>query len=63
MFYQNRFGHFNFSKALLLGGMCTAILTGCNQSAQDTSAPDGAATSDDVTAMKTVAITAIVEHP
>ncbi|OLF39331.1 MULTISPECIES: ABC transporter substrate-binding protein [unclassified Psychrobacter] len=63
MFYQNRFGRFNFSKALLLGSMCTAILTGCNQSAQDTSATDGAATSDDATAMKTVAITAIVEHP
>lgn len=62
MLYQNRFGHFNFSKALLLGGVCTAILTGCNQSAQDTSTTD-AATTDAATAMKTVAITAIVEHP
>ena len=63
MLYQNRFGHFNFSKALLLGGVCTAILTGCNQSAQDTSTTDTAATGDAATAMKTVAITAIVEHP
>ena len=63
MLYQNRFGHFNFSKALLLGGVCTAILTGCNQSAQDTGTTDTAATGDAATAMKTVAITAIVEHP
>ena len=63
MLYQNRFGHFNFSKALLLGGVCTAILTGCNQSAQDTSTTDTAATGDAATAMTTVAITAIVEHP
>lgn len=63
MLYQNRFGHFKFSKALLLGGVCTAILTGCNQSAQDTGATDAAATGDAATEMKTVAITAIVEHP
>ena len=62
MFYQNRFGHFNFSKALLLGGVCTAILTGCNQTAQDTDSADGA-TDSTATQMKTVAITAIVEHP
>lgn len=62
MLYQNRFGRFNFSKALLLGGVCTAILTGCNQSAQDSSTPDSA-TGDVAAAMKTVAITAIVEHP
>ncbi|MGO1624220.1 ABC transporter substrate-binding protein [Psychrobacter sp.] len=61
MFYQNRFGHFNFSKALLLGGVCTAVLTGCSQSAQDANDADTA--SGDATAMKTVAITAIVEHP
>ncbi len=60
MLYQNRF---NFGKALLLGGVCTAILTGCNQSAQDTSTTDTAATGDTATEMKTVAITAIVEHP
>lgn len=64
MLYQNRFGHFSFSKALMLGGVCTAILTGCNQSAQDTSNADTATTGGDATtAMKTVAITAIVEHP
>lgn len=57
MLYQNR-----FAKALLLGGVCTAILTGCNQSAQDTTGND-AATGDSATAMKTVAITAIVDHP
>ena len=50
-------------EALLLGGVCTAILTGCNQSAQDNSTTDTAATADAATAMKTVAITAIVEHP
>ena len=59
MLYQNR-----FAKALLWGGVCTAILTGCNQPAKDANT-DGAATtgSDTSTAMKTVAITAIVEHP
>ena len=62
MLTQNIFGH--FSKALLWGGVCTAILTGCNQSAQDTSAVDSTkASGDATTAMKTVAITAIVEHP
>lgn len=64
MIYQNRFGHFNFSKALLLGGMCTAILTGCNQSpSDDPNTIDGAAGGDTTVATKTVAITAIVEHP
>ncbi|PYE40343.1 ABC transporter substrate-binding protein [Psychrobacter fozii] len=62
MLYQNRFGHFNFSKALLLGGVCTALLTGCNQSAQDAGSTDSA-TGDAATEMKNVAITAIVEHP
>ncbi|MGP9558365.1 ABC transporter substrate-binding protein [Psychrobacter sp. AOP7-A1-24] len=62
MLSQNRFGRFNFGKALLLGGVCTAILTGCNQSAQDDGTTD-AATGDAATAMKAVAITAIVEHP
>ena len=59
MLYQNRF---NFGKALLLGGVCTAVLTGCNQSAQDNSTLI-LATGDTATEMKTVAITAIVEHP
>ncbi|WP_413520134.1 ABC transporter substrate-binding protein [Psychrobacter glacincola] len=59
MLYQNR-----FAKALLWGGVCTAILTGCNQPAKDASTDGTAATgSDTSTAMKTVAITAIVEHP
>ena len=61
MLTQNRFGR--FSKALLWGGVCTAILTGCNQSAQDTTANDGKVNGDAAVAMKTVAITAIVEHP
>lgn len=55
MLYQNR-----FAKALLWGGVCTAILTGCNQSAQETT---DAAAGDTATDVKTVAITAIVEHP
>ena len=59
MLYQNR-----FAKALLWGGVCTAILTGCNQPAKDASTDGAAATGSDTnTAMKTVAITAIVEHP
>ena len=58
MLYQNR-----FAKALLWGGVCTAILTGCNQPAKEDTATDGAAGADTTTAMKTVAITAIVEHP
>ncbi len=59
MFYQNR-----FAKALLLGGVCTAILTGCNQAPkEDAKSADGAASADTSLATKTVAITAIVEHP
>ena len=58
MLYQNR-----FAKALLLGGVCTAILTGCNQPAKEDVSTDGTAGADTTTAMKTVAITAIVEHP
>ena len=57
MLYQNR-----FAKALLWGGVCTAILTGCSQPANDGAATDSA-TGTDTTAAKTVAITAIVEHP
>ncbi len=55
MLYQNR-----FAKALLWGGVCTAILTGCNQSAKDTT---DTTAGDSATDVKTVAITAIVEHP
>ena len=58
MLYQNR-----FAKALLWGGICTAILTGCNQPAKEGTATDGTAGTDTTTEMKTVAITAIVEHP
>ena len=35
MLYQKRASRFNFTKALMLGGVCTAILTGCNQSPND----------------------------
>ena len=59
MLHQNLLGR--FSKALLWGGVCTALLTGCNQSAKDTT--DAAASTDAAVAMKNVAITAIVEHP
>ncbi len=58
MLYQNR-----FAKALLWGGVCTAVLSGCSQSAQDTSAVDGASSTDTKAAVQTVSITAIVEHP
>ena len=59
MLYQKR-----FAKALLWGGVCTAILTGCNQSpTDDPNTIDGAAGGETATEMKTVAITAIVEHP
>jgi putative ABC transport system substrate-binding protein len=58
MLYQNR-----FAKALLWGGVCTAILTGCNQPAKEGTTTDGTAGADTTTEMKTVAITAIVEHP
>ncbi|MGO2998115.1 MAG: ABC transporter substrate-binding protein [Moraxellaceae bacterium] len=61
MLYQNRF---KFGKALLLGSVCTAILTGCNQSpTDDPDTIDGAAGGEAAAVMKTVAITAIVEHP
>ncbi|AAZ19283.1 ABC transporter, substrate-binding protein [Psychrobacter arcticus 273-4] len=58
MLYQNR-----FAKALLWGGVCTAILTGCNQPAKEGTSTDSTAGADTTTEMKTVAITAIVEHP
>ncbi|WP_227430784.1 ABC transporter substrate-binding protein [Psychrobacter sp. I-STPA6b] len=60
MFNQNR-----FVKALMWGGVCTAILAGCNKPAD--TADNSASTSTDTPAAatdtKTVAITAIVEHP
>ena len=59
MLYQKR-----FAKALLWGGICTAVLTGCSQPAkEDGSADTTAATDGAATETKTVAITAIVEHP
>ncbi|WP_131667459.1 ABC transporter substrate-binding protein [Psychrobacter pygoscelis] len=61
MFNPNR-----FVKALMWGGVATAILTGCNKPASDSETT--ASTIDDTVAVtdtdtKTVAITAIVEHP
>ena len=64
MLYQNRASRFNFTKALMVGGVCTAILTGCNQSpTDDPDTLDGAAGGEVATEMKAVSITAIVEHP
>ncbi|MCG3880753.1 ABC transporter substrate-binding protein [Psychrobacter sp. Ps3] len=64
MLYQKRASRFNFTKALMLGGVCTAILTGCNQSpTDDPDTIDGAAGGEVATETKSVAITAIVEHP
>lgn len=60
MFNPNR-----FAKALLWGSMTTALLVGCNKPAD--TAKSGTTTEADgtvvATEMKTVAITAIVEHP
>ncbi len=62
MLYQNYIGR--FGKALLLGGVCTAMLAGCNQApTDDPDTVDGAVGGDTSLAMKNVAITAIVEHP
>ncbi len=59
MLYQNR-----FAKALLWGGVCSAVLVGCNQTPQDDpNTIDGAVGGDTTLPAKTVAITAIVEHP
>jgi len=59
MFNPNR-----FRKAFMLGGLCTAILTGCNQApTDDPETIDGAAGGDTTLPTKTVSITAIVEHP
>ena len=62
MLVQTRVGR--FSKALLWGGVCTVILAGCNKAPTDNpDTIDGAASDNTSLAMKTVAITAIVEHP
>ncbi|WP_230656780.1 ABC transporter substrate-binding protein [Psychrobacter sp. I-STPA10] len=60
MFNQNR-----FIKSLMCGGVCAALLAGCNKpatedntTAETTDTPAAVATDN-----KTVAITAIVEHP
>lgn len=61
MFNPNR-----FAKALLWGSMTTALLVGCNKPADNGTAKtegDSNATAPAATEMKTVAITAIVEHP
>lgn len=61
MFNQNR-----FIKSLMWGGVCTALLAGCNKptadtdTATNTTADAPVATSTDT---KNIAITAIVEHP
>ena len=62
MLYQNYTGR--FGKALLLGGVCTAMLVGCNKApTEDVKPADSATSSDTAAVMKNVAITAIVEHP
>ena len=62
--HQKRASRFNFTKVLMLGGVCTAILTGCNQSpTDDPDTIDAAAGGEVATETKSVAITAIVEHP
>lgn len=60
MFYQNR-----FIKTLMWGGVCTALLAGCNKPATEdtTAANEGTDTPVVATDTKNVAITAIVEHP
>lgn len=66
MFHQTRLAH-----ALAVGGLCMVGLAGCNQSpkAENTAASGTPATTtasgtdDTVTGTKTLAITAIVEHP
>lgn len=58
MFNINR-----FTKALVWCGVCTAMLAGCQQSTHHDSAQNGQAGSDNPAEVKTVAITAIVEHP
>ena len=61
MFNPNR-----FVKTLMWGGVATAILTGCNKPANETTAADATTDKTAVVAdtdVKNVAITAIVEHP
>lgn len=59
MYNKNR-----FMKTLMWGGVAAAVLTGCNQPANDnTVAADNNADTPAATEVKQVAITAIVEHP
>lgn len=67
MFHPNQFSK-KFSQSLLVGGICFASLFGCGQPSQNTAdktqANNQASTSAPATTdIKTVAITAIVEHP
>lgn len=66
MFHPTRLYANRFDTALIWDGMTCAILTGCHPPAQDTAATptDSQDTHSAVnTEMKTIAITAIVEHP
>ncbi len=61
MFYQNR-----FAKALLWGGLCSVMIAGCSKPAENAAGnidSSDAQTQSSNSATKTVAITAIVEHP
>src|SRR5690554_4988450 len=58
MYNKNR-----FIKTLMWGGVAAAVLTGCNQPANDNAAADNNADTPAATEVKQVAITAIVEHP
>ncbi|MFW2177230.1 MULTISPECIES: ABC transporter substrate-binding protein [unclassified Moraxella] len=69
MFNPNRFHTQSLTKALMLGGFCMATLVGCNQSntasqsAQGNASTPAPASNATATGNKTLAITAIVEHP
>ncbi|WP_169391860.1 MULTISPECIES: ABC transporter substrate-binding protein [Psychrobacter] len=61
MFYQNR-----FAKALLWGGLCSVMIAGCSKPAENAAGSTDSGdtkTQSSNSATKTVAITAIVEHP
>ena len=61
------FGVSRLTKAMMLGGICMASLMGCSQSNNKTADASSASTASATTAAsgdtKSVAITAIVEHP
>ncbi len=61
------FGVSRLTKAMMLGGICMASLMGCSQSDNKTADASSASTASATTAAsgdtKSVAITAIVEHP